>query len=57
MSLPDPKELIDAKIDQWHQGLAPEGMPLHVWLGMTWKEYGTFLTKPSIYFMDIYGKA
>lgn len=37
---------IDDAIDAWHTG--PEGLPLHVALGLTWEEYAAWVKSPRL---------
>jgi hypothetical protein len=34
--------------EKWHSGIAGENQELHEFLGMTWKEYSLWATRPSI---------
>ena len=38
---------IDDYIDEWHDSDLSNGIELHEYLGMTWKEYSIWAIKPS----------
>lgn len=38
---------IDEWIADWHEGRAGSGLPLHEFLGMSWKEYARWVRDPE----------
>ncbi len=39
---------IDDYIDAWHDGITPEDIELHTYLGMTWDEYSLWVRDSSV---------
>lgn len=52
----DLDETINDLIDAWHQGKAPEGMPLYEWLGWTKEEYSRWIENPRSIPTTEYGR-